>query len=284
MRSADPDQENNMIENNKDNETASELTGCGDSGNDLRRAEAELQRAEADLAVAQAAETAAEVEIDKAIHDIRKATDHHSHEIHFKLDGEDFETCKRELTPDQIVSEFGKKDPATHYLVKIEGTHKVSYRGKGDEEIKLHDCDSFQIISIGPMPVSACTGTAAFTEELRTLGYEPKGLPAFPDHVFFDYPVEVGRFAGQKVRLGFVVPADFPNITPSGPHVSPQLLPIHPGSDIPHPGGGVHQSADFERGVGGGWQYWSRPCADWGKSKKTVTAYLAHIWRLWETQ
>jgi len=231
------------------------------------------------------AEHNAEREVEEAVREIREA-EHHHHEIHFSVDGEDHETCQREWTPNQIISEFGKKDPATNYLVAIHGTHKVSYQGKGDEEIKLHEGEAFQVVSTGPTPVSDATGAVGFSAGLRTLGYEPTALPNQPDHVIFNYPVEVGRFAGQTVRLGFVVPPDFPNITPSGPHVSPHIRAIHPGNDIPHPAGGVHQSqsAAFQKGAGGDWQYWSRPCADWGTSKKTVTVYMGFIWRLWETQ
>ncbi len=212
-----------------------------------------------------------------------RETELHDHEIHFTVDGEEYKTRKRELTPNQIISEFGKKDPASNYLVQIRGNHKVSYQGKGDQEIKLHECEAFQIVSTGPTPVSDCTGPTAFSESLRALGYEPATLTS-PDHILFNYLVEVGRFAGRIVRLGFIVPPDFPNIPPGGPHVSPQLWPIHTQNDVPHPAGGVHPSPRFQQDAGGEWQYWSRPFVDWGKSKRTVAAYMAHIWRLWETQ
>ncbi|HCG00241.1 MAG TPA: hypothetical protein DEV93_06815 [Chloroflexi bacterium] len=76
-------------------------------------------------------------------------------EIHFRVDGEPCETEHRELTPNQIIKEFGRKDPATHYLVQIEEGHeRVSYKDKGNDPIELHDGDSFQVISTGPMPVS----------------------------------------------------------------------------------------------------------------------------------
>ena len=78
----------------------------------------------------------------------------HQHEIHFFVDGEPHETDKRELTPNEIIKDFGEKDPATHYLVRIEGHHRVSYEGKGNEPIKLHDGERFQIVSTGPTPVS----------------------------------------------------------------------------------------------------------------------------------
>ena len=78
----------------------------------------------------------------------------HHHEIHFFVDGEPHETDKRELTPNEIIKDFGEKDPATHYLVRIEGHNRISYEGKGNEGIKLHDGERFQIVSTGPTPVS----------------------------------------------------------------------------------------------------------------------------------
>src|SRR5262245_25867767 len=73
------------------------------------------------------------------------------HEIHFFVDGELEETRVREWTPNQIIKEFGKKDPATNYLVKIHGN--VSYQGRGDETIKIHNNEKFQIVSTGPTTV-----------------------------------------------------------------------------------------------------------------------------------
>jgi hypothetical protein len=77
----------------------------------------------------------------------------HHHEIHFFVDGEPAETDQKELTPNQIIKNFGDKDPATHYLVQV-GPPRISYQGKGDEPIKLHNGERFQIISTGPTPVS----------------------------------------------------------------------------------------------------------------------------------
>ena len=79
----------------------------------------------------------------------------HLHEIHFTVDGEPCETHERELTPNQIIRQFAGKDPATHYLVQIEGHRRISFQGKGDEPIKMHDGMKFQVISTGPTPVSA---------------------------------------------------------------------------------------------------------------------------------
>jgi hypothetical protein len=128
------------------------------------------------------------------------------------------------------------------------------------------------------------TGVEVFVQGLVALGYQPIALPGKPDHVVIDYEVESGPFAGRKVRHGFVVPSDFPFASPSGPHVSPHIHPIK--SDGQHPTGAVHQAqaAPFQEALGGNWQYWSRPFTDWLTSKKTVAAYMSHIWRLWDSQ
>lgn len=117
----------------------------------------------------------------------------------------------------------------------------------------------------------------SFLVGLLALGYEPVVLADKPDHVTFEYEVETGRHAGRKVRLGFVVPGDFPATPPSGPHVSPHIHATgQPGG---HPTGAIAAS-DF----GGDWQYWSRPFPEWARSKRTVAAYMSHVWRLWDSQ
>ena len=212
-----------------------------------------------------------------------KHNDNHGHVIYFFVDGEPHETREKELTPNQIIKRFAGKDPATHYLVQIHGHDPISYKGKGDEPIKIHEGTKFQVISTGPTPVSdsTATGTKAFLEGLAALGYEPAALPGKPDHVTIDYVVEGGRFAGKKVKHGFVVPPDFPLTPPSGPHVSPHIHPNQSGG--PHPTGSVSDSP-FREALAVEWQYWSRPFPEWAASKKTVAAYMSHIWRLWESQ
>lgn len=258
----------------------------GTEERELEQAEADLKKAETDLKEARAAEEAAEHEVEEALQEIKEVS-HHHHEIHFTVDGEPEETEQREITPDEIISEYGKRDPMTNYLVQIQGNHTESYRDRGSQPIRLHNGMRFQIISLGPTPVSESairTGVDVFILGLDALGYKPITLPGKPDHVVIDYEVETGRFAGQKVRLGFIVPSDSPVTPPSGPHVSPQILPINTSGE--HPTGAVHhaQALPFEVGAGGAWEYWSRPFPNWAESKKTVAVYMSHIWRLWDSQ
>jgi Prokaryotic E2 family E len=120
---------------------------------------------------------------------------------------------------------------------------------------------------------------AKFIQELQALGYTVQELVA-ENRCFqvFDYLIPVGRFRGQKVRIGLEVQESFPMDAPPGPHFSPKLLPLHPGNDIPHPFGGVHASP-----LGADWQYWSRPFNEWAQTNKTVKTYFTQINHLLDT-
>ena len=114
-----------------------------------------------------------------------------------------------------------------------------------------------------------------FIDQLRLEGYEPQELGE--NRVAFPYRIPLGKFAGQEIRLGFAVNDDFPANPPSGPHVSPRLLPLN--STNVHPAGGIHDSP-----FGGEWEYWSRPFPGWNETDRSVRAYMAHIRHLFHTQ
>jgi hypothetical protein len=125
-----------------------------------------------------------------------------------------------------------------------------------------------------------------FIEQLEAMGYNVQERGE--NRLAFTYVVPIGRFADQQILLGLVVNDDFPVNPPSGPHVSPRLLPLHPGSDLPHPQGGVHESP-FDAPVNGGpkteqWEYWSRPFHGWAATDRTVRAYMTHIRSLFASQ
>jgi hypothetical protein len=210
------------------------------------------------------------------------------HPIVIFVDGEEYSPPRREMTPNEIIRLAAEKDSVTNYLSQITSQGQVSYQGKGDTPIKLHNHERFQVIATGPTPVSDSqlrTGVDVFMEGLRTLSYEPRQVLDYPNCAMFDYKIETGSYAGQGVRLGFIVPTDFPMSPPSGPHVSPDIHPLNP-ADRTHPKGGIsrEQSAPFNEKAGGIWQYWSRLFPDWSKSKRNVAAYMGHIWKLWDSQ
>lgn len=73
--------------------------------------------------------------------------------ITFTVDGEPVTTHERKLTPVQIM-ELAKVDPATNYLVRVEGRHQVSYKDTPNEKIEVHKGEVFVTVPTGPTPVS----------------------------------------------------------------------------------------------------------------------------------
>jgi hypothetical protein len=116
-----------------------------------------------------------------------------------------------------------------------------------------------------------------FAKQLKAIGYD---VTEYPDaRVSFPYAIEIGKFVGQEITLGFLIPPDFPLNPPTGPHIKPGLLPINTASGD-HPAHGVHESPRF----GAEWQYWSRPMNHWPNTERTAADVMRHIRRLFETQ
>ena len=72
----------------------------------------------------------------------------------FSVDGESYTTDDKTLTARQILSEFAQLDPATHYLIEIQGRHQDSYENRADEVIHMHPGQSFITAASGPTTVS----------------------------------------------------------------------------------------------------------------------------------
>ena len=71
----------------------------------------------------------------------------------YTVDDEPQSTTEHELTPTQILNNVGIS-PESHYLVQIEGKHRVSYQDKPNEQIHMHEHMKFISVSTGPTPVS----------------------------------------------------------------------------------------------------------------------------------
>lgn len=199
--------------------------------------------------------------------------------IHYQLNDEPQETMERQLTPNQIMS--GAKptaiDPTQNYLEQIKGRDKISYQNEGTKPIDMHDGMKFITVFTGTVPVSFDSGKGReeFERQLLELGYSPDAKEG-GSKATFNYVPPGGRFKGQTIKLGFDVPADFPRTPPSGPHVSPALLPMNPRA--PNHPDRTAASGPF----GDGWQYWSRPFPNW-REKVGVVGYMAYVDHLFET-
>lgn len=213
--------------------------------------------------------------------------DEHARSIHINVDGEPVKAKAPIMTAAQIMEEYTPYTTANHYLVRVHGRERYSYQSDPNMPIELHDGMRFQTVSLGPTPVSdgaPLVGVQAFLSGLQRMGYQPRALADKPDHIVFDYEVETGSKAGMQVRVGLIVPSDFPASAPSGPYVSPRVFPINTGGAHPHGRIWADHARPFADAEGGEWEYWSRPCGDWGTRPKTVAAYMNHLWRLWDSQ
>lgn len=118
-------------------------------------------------------------------------------------------------------------------------------------------------------------GMIDFINQLRDLGYTVEELGE--NKIAFPYEIPAGRFQGQKIKLGFNAPTDFPVSSPSGPHLTPHLLPMNSGAP-------AHPARVADSNFGSEWQYWSRPFQKWAETNKTVKDYMRYIRHLFETQ
>jgi hypothetical protein len=73
-------------------------------------------------------------------------------EIHFKVDGEPYETRDRARTPNEILAIAGL-NPTLRYLEEV-SPEKASFKDRGDEQIRMVNRMIFITLSIGPTPTS----------------------------------------------------------------------------------------------------------------------------------
>lgn len=73
--------------------------------------------------------------------------------IEYTVDGEEQSTTEKVLTPRQILTNTGI-DSENYYLVQLEGEHRVSYKDKIDDPIKMHQKMKFISVFTGETPVS----------------------------------------------------------------------------------------------------------------------------------
>jgi len=70
------------------------------------------------------------------------------------IDGKPYEVSEKELTAAQILG-LASKSASEYYLVELRGKkERISYKGKPDEEVKLHPGSKFITVSTGETPVS----------------------------------------------------------------------------------------------------------------------------------
>jgi hypothetical protein len=71
----------------------------------------------------------------------------------YTVDSENQTTTSHELTAVQILTNAGI-DAGNHYLVQIDGNHRISYQNNPNQLIHMHEHMKFISVSTGPTPVS----------------------------------------------------------------------------------------------------------------------------------
>jgi hypothetical protein len=116
-------------------------------------------------------------------------------------------------------------------------------------------------------------------QELTALGHTPKVYPDEPNYpggfIAFTFKVPIGKFRGKEIEVALNAP-QFPAIPPSGPYISPLLLPFKSGSVPPYDG--IHQ----RQVPTGDFQYWSRPFNGWADVEKNMKTYIAFLRTLFD--
>lgn len=100
-------------------------------------------------------------------------------------------------------------------------------------------------------------GVNRLIEDLRAVGHTVEG-PLSSNKcqwlVISGYTIATGRFVGQVVRLAVPVQPDYPATPPGGLYISPAIVPVEEMGSR-----NVHDRSNETVGLGGVWQYWSRP-------------------------
>jgi len=123
-------------------------------------------------------------------------------------------------------------------------------------------------------------GADDIKQQLEAQGYQVQIYPGNGAYaggfVSFKFCIPHGQFMGQEVEIALNAP-QFPLVPPSGPYISPHLLPVRPFGQQ-HPLDGIHArnvpTPDF--------QYWSRPYNGWNESEKTIKDYLCFLRTLFD--
>ncbi|MEU1338919.1 hypothetical protein [Streptomyces sp. NPDC005827] len=69
------------------------------------------------------------------------------------VDEEPVPGVPQHTTPNEILQLAGI-DPATHYLVLVNGRHRESFKDQGDKDITVHERETFVSVFTGPTPTS----------------------------------------------------------------------------------------------------------------------------------
>jgi len=69
------------------------------------------------------------------------------------VDEEPVSGVPQHTTPSAIL-QLAEIDPASHYLVRVDGRHRESFKDEGGKDITVHEREKFVSVFTGPTPTS----------------------------------------------------------------------------------------------------------------------------------
>ncbi len=172
-------------------------------------------------------------------------------EVVFFIDKQKFETSDNQQSASDLLSKYAEEDPAETTLVLKKGNDLTKYADS--ELITIENGMHFVVFHDGPTPVSY-HGPNKLIDELTELGYKPELVDA-PDGnkyiILHDFAIELGKFTGRVIDLGFLATPDFPVSVASAIHVKVEPQLYEKVDSIK----GIRNITDS--GLGSEWRYWS---------------------------
>ena len=214
---------------------------------------------------------------------------HHHHEIHFFVDGERHETDGASGRPMRSSGSSGTRTRRRTIWCGSRGITDISYQGQGQRADRAARwralSDRIDRTDAGFVRRQNANWASQFSRRACVISaISLRSCRASRITLSSTTRWRAGSSPARSLSMASSCRADFPVNPPSGIHVAGLIHPVQGGGT--HPTGGIHrdQAAAFQQALGGEWQYWSRPPAEWAKCKKTVAAYMSHVWRLWDSQ
>lgn len=192
-------------------------------------------------------------------------------DIVFFIDKQKFRTTQIELSAKVLLEQFAQEDSNETTLVLKHGNELTKFEDD-NQLITLINGMRFIVFHDGPTTVSSY-GPNQLVHELQEIGFEPELVNGDDNNryaVIRNYTVDMGRFAGRVIDLGFLATPNYPQSIGSAIHVRalPQLF--EKTDSIPN----VRNIIDS--GLGCEWLYWSKNF-NWHQQKQNARRLMAQI-------
>lgn len=193
-----------------------------------------------------------------------------NNKIIFFIDKKQFKTEITETTAKDLLTDFAKEVPVETTLILKVGNDLTKYEDD-NQAITLENGMHFVVFHDGPTPVSLF-GPEQLMYELKELGYESELVNAKENLyvIIRNYEIQLGKFSGSVIDLGFPATPNFPQSVGSSIHVCAKPQLYEKADTLPN----VRNIIDSD--LGNEWRYWSINF-NWNQQKQTARRLMAQI-------